>query len=304
MSPPTLTSRPAAAAARALGALRDGERRRRWAKLALGFVTPYSLVQLRNRRFHERRWDEARRILAERSAESESRDVEPFDHEAAIGFLVRERGLSEFHVREGSIRADALEFAGEVLDEHLPAGRPVVGLQVGNFVGVSLVFLSELLCRRDTGSIMISIDPNIRHRGIDDPQSHVWALLDRFGLAQSNLVVTGYSLEQTIGDLPESSAQLEAERRAEHLLPNLGRLLPGGVHLAIIDGNHDGEYLERELRALRPALCAGAIVVIDDVELAWVGVLETFERAAGPGSDFVVIGRDAGLGILQLAAVG
>lgn len=265
---------------------------------------PYSVVQLRNRRFHERRWAEGQRMLAEWSAEVAARGARPFDHDAAIDFLVSERGLSEFQVREGSIPAHVLEFAREVLDEHLPRGRPIVGLHVGNFVGVSLAFFSDLLRQVDAGSMMVSVDPNIRHRDIDDPQSHVWALLERFGLSPANIVVSGYSLEQTMGGVPEAPTQLQAERRAENVLPNLAGLLPARVDLAVIDGNHDGEYLDRELRELRPALRPGAIVVVDDVELAWEGVLDTFERAAGPTSDFVEIARNARLGVLRLSGTG
>ena len=269
---------------------------RRWARLAAGMVVPYTLVQLRKQRRQTREVASARRELHELREHGD----EAFDYKAAIEFLVRQRGLDDMQVLHGSMPLPSLQFAGRLLDEHLPADRPLVGVHVGNFVGVSLAYFSSLLRERYPDSIMISIDPNIAHRRIENPQSHVWALLSQFGLLDANLVVTAYSLEQSLGDVPESGPDVRAERRGEHALRNLAITAPGRIDVAVMDGNHDGVYLERELKEVHRLLLPGSIVVVDDVEDSWPGVLATFNRVASAGTGFAELGRDGRVGVLQL----
>ena len=87
------------------------------------------------------------------------------------------RNLAEFDIVESSVPHKSLEYIREVAINRLDPKRPLKALHVGNFVGVSLVFLTSALMQRNPDSLVVSIDPNLEHHGISNPQSHVCALL-------------------------------------------------------------------------------------------------------------------------------
>ena len=218
----------------------------------------------------------------------------------AVRFLAS-RGLDEREVRAGSMPEESLEYVATFLAE-LPRDRPLAGLHVGNFVGVSLAHLAATLRAVHPGSRVVSIDPNITHRGIADPAGHAAALLARFGLLDANLVVTGYTLEQNTGDDDWSAPadSVEAERRPEQVLPNLAALTGSAFDVVVIDGNHDSAYLARELEHLERLLRPGGLLVIDDVDpSAWPQVAATFDDLAA-GGRFEELGRDGRVGVLRL----
>ena len=81
-----------------------------------------------------------RRIAARNSAHvSVATKQIPYNYSAAINFLTSS-GLSQSQVIGGSIPEPSLSFCSKVLDEFILAtdGRPLIGLHVGNFLGVSL----------------------------------------------------------------------------------------------------------------------------------------------------------------------
>ncbi len=197
-------------------------------------------------------------------------------------------------MREGSIPAQSLGYIAERVVERLPSGRPLRALHIGNFVGVSLCYLSWLVTDRHPESVVVSIDPNAAHRGIEDPQSHALALLHHFDLLRTNVVVRGYTVGWTPGE------QLSADGVAcENVLSSLARLGASRFDLVLLDGNHEESYLARELEALRPLLGSGSIVVFDDLDV-WEGVRRVFERMVAQ-EQFVSLGQDGRVGILQLA---
>lgn len=218
--------------------------------------------------------------------------------EEAIRFLL-DRGLDEHAVREGSMPEHSLNYTAELVSDRLPADRPVRALHVGNFVGVSLCYFSWLLRERHPGSVVLSIDPNTTHRGIEDPQAHVLALLHHFDLLPTNVIVPGYTLEQAI---TEGGAQSQADYlgglACENVLASLGRLCGQGFDLVLLDGNHEETYLTRELATLRGLLAENSIVVFDDIT-EWDGVVEVFTQALQDDS-FVELGQDGRVGILQV----
>jgi len=128
----------------------------------------------------------------------------------------------------------------------------VRALHVGNFVGVSLCHLSWLARERHPDSTVVSIDPNIAHREIEDPQAHVVALLHHFGLLANNLIIPGYTLEQTAGEA--TTGNIEADHLAglacENVLAALEHLCGPRFDLVLLDGNHEQSYLAREFAAL------------------------------------------------------
>jgi methyltransferase family protein len=258
---------------------------RQRARWALRLVTPHGLVYWR----HLRRLDKLRRV-AEATQVVGARDLGT-RYEEAIRFLV-ERGLDEDQVREGSMPEASLSFTAELLGDRLPPGRPLFALHVGNFVGASLAYFTWLLRERDPSSVVVSIDPNIAHRGVDDPQAHALALLHHFGLLANSVIVPGYTLEQNAAGSPSDLA-------CEQVLASLGRVSGGRYDLVVLDGNHSQDYLEREFAAVRELLAEDSIVVFDDVtEGSWDGVVEVFGQALQNGS-FADLGQDGRVGVLQ-----
>jgi hypothetical protein len=234
-----------------------------------------------------------------RVREAQRRQVTPTPDpsvENAIRFLVA-RGLDESDVRFGSIPATSLTFMARTVAPHLPSGRPVRALHIGNFVGVSLCFLTAFLWRHDEGSVVLSIDPNVPHRGVSQPQGHVLALLQHHGLLANSLIVPGYTLEQSFGDpgAPDA-ANLSRSAACVNVLKNLATLGAESFDLVLIDGNH--EHVERELNELRRLIAPGSIVVLDDID-DWQGVREALEGALAHGRSRE-LGSDGRLAVLQL----
>jgi hypothetical protein len=217
--------------------------------------------------------------------------------EAAIRFLV-DHGLDEQRVRDGSIPGTSLDYMAETVRDRLPRDRPVRALHVGNFVGVSLCYVSWLVAEHHPDSVVVSIDPNLTHRGVDNPQSHVFALLDNFGLLDRNAIITGYSLGRTEEEAgPGGPPKWLA---SENVLGSLHGLVGPGFDLVLLDGSHEEDYLRREITAVRPLLSETGIVVFDDVR-EWAGVAAVFREVAGDKS-FEELGEDGRVGILQLKA--
>jgi hypothetical protein len=145
---------------------------------------------------------------------------------------------------------------------------------VGNFVGVSLAYLTDLLRRRHPGSTVVSVDPNTTHRGVRGPQDHALALLERFGLLEHSLIIPGYTLEQTFGEAGAADEHdLLAGLACRGVLASLARLGTPAFDLVLLDGNHERDYLARELAALRPLLAPESLLVLDDIG-DWPGVRE------------------------------
>lgn len=284
-------------------------RRLRRAKLAGAYLAPHGYFVLRERLVRRRnetreRWNAAWRAgqLAEGRAATAAVRGREYSIELAVAFLSA-RGLEETQVREGSMPQDALDFAAGILREHLPSGRPIRALQVGNFVGVSLAHVSATLRDLDPASVVMSVDPNITHRGIENPLAHLLALLGHFDLLANNVIVTGYSLEQNLGDDPTSEllSHVLGEQACERVLLNLATVAGHRFDLVLLDGNHTADYLEREMAALRGLLRPGALLVIDDVDADnWNGVVEVYDRATAAGQSFEEVGRQGRVGVLRL----
>jgi hypothetical protein len=256
---------------------------------------------------------EQRRVLAERKRRlgaaqdlSLARDYAPFSYEAAVTFLV-ERGCDEEQVREGSMPEESLLRCGELMAELLP-GDPLNLLHIGNFVGVSLATLSDLVERTHPGSIIWSIDPGVPHRGIARPQEHAMALLEHFGLQRSNAAMLGYTLEKNVGnDASPELADWEQLVRdfhegaaCEDVLPSLRALAQSRFDVGVIDGNHDASYLRRELAELRELLRPGGLLVLDDVSArSFRELRELFEEVVSdPVEPFELVEEDGRVAVL------
>lgn len=126
------------------------------------------------------------------------------------------------------------------------------GLQIGGFVGVSHCFLANAL--KNKGSIC-TIDPNITHRGIDDPLCAANRLIMNFNLSSNSMLICGYAMEQM-------------------------RIL--GLHkvkfdFIILDGNHDFDHVLTETKMADSLLNPGGHLVLDDID-HWQGPKSLYEN--------------------------
>jgi hypothetical protein len=182
-----------------------------------------------------------------------------------------------------------------------------VALHVGNFVGVSLAYLTAVITARKPDALVLSVDPNLCHRGIANPQSHVTALLSACGLSRNSIVLAAYSGAKSIsndGVVFESynpEAEFQNETSCEMALANLSKICPGVVDVAMLDGNHEACYLIEELKQLRPLLKGGALLILDDVNQAWAEIQAVFEDVAALG--FTAIATDGRVGIARYTSI-
>jgi hypothetical protein len=199
-----------------------------------------------------------------------------------------------------SIPDKSLLFACHTLEEHIRAG-PVFGLHVGNFAGVSLCHFTNFVRQLDEGSTIVSIDPNVPHAGIRRPMDFVISCLNRYGLQANSLVLTGYSLEKNIWSdaMPNVDygpvAEFSKAESCEHQLAQLVMILPPTFDFAVIDGNHEENYLVREIEAIDRLLKPGGLLVLDDVEWDQFGkVYREIDRAR-----YHDLGNDGRVGVLK-----
>jgi len=193
-----------------------------------------------------------------------------------------ERKIDKEQIIEGSIPEVHLLEIVKLVKKHFDVS-PIVGLHVGNFVGVSLVYLAGLLKRMNEKNVIVSIDPNIPHRGVIHPQEEVLFLMNKYGLNKNISILTGYSLDKTISndgfEFKSYDPQKEYSKgySCENQLDTLKRIGSGTFSFAIIDGNHQKEYLYNEIVTVNDLLCNNGLIIVDDVSEGWNEIKEMFE---------------------------
>lgn len=276
-------------------------------------ITPYGLVELRraaiaaqmqvasNQSRSAYHAERRRRIASVQSMKS-SAAIQGDIYEQIIEFLA-DRGVPEHQSREGSVPRNSLEFVHDKAIKSLNSSYPLRALHIGNFVGVSLVFIASVLTTRHPESLVVSIDPNLTHRGIANPQGHVSALVSACGLQSNVLIIAGYSGRKSISndgtvfDGYDPAKEFINESACEETVRNLVQLAPKSFDLVFLDGNHEAAYLLNELKQLLPLMRNGCFVVLDDVDAAWVEIRNVFENIGELGLD--PIGTDGRVGIAR-----
>ena len=283
-------------------------------KIILRSLTPFGLVEIRRQFishrkkilpkglrpvFHSKRHlynDSVKHIKTLGSIQGD-------DYEQVITYL-KGRGLPEHHLREGSMPLKSLEFIREQVISKLEEIVPIKALHIGNFVGVSLAFLTASLVKRHPESLVVSIDPNIPHRGILNPQIHVSALLSICGIQRNSLIVTGYSGHKSISndgvlfDGYDPQKEYSEEYACEEVLNNMCQISPKMFDIIFLDGNHDATYLSNEIKQVLPILKKGGFVVLDDVDDYWVEIRDVFLKVSSLG--LTPLYTDGRVGIAQL----
>lgn len=225
---------------------------------------------------------------------------------AAVAYLAERHGIPEVQVREGSIPEASVQSIVDWAVNNLPSDRPLQALHVGNFIGVSLGHLFAGLRAKHPGSLVLSIDPNIPHRGVTHPQDVVIDLLEHFGMHDRHLLVCGYSLEKSLSNDGvvtytgyDPSREFANEQAPDNTL--LG-LLGAGLRfdVALIDGNHEPDYLRREVAAISQLLRPGGVLALDDVDRWWRELAAVFtEIVESDEWPFEQVGYDGRLGLLR-----
>lgn len=273
-------------------------------KQLLKYIIPYNFVVLwtaKSRR--NRTWKTVEKKLLEQGAlrTIEAQDTEPFNYDKAVNYLVEQKCADAYTIMEGSIPEASLDFCVPFICE-LYQGRPLLGIHVGNFVGLSLAFFANLTRTLHSDSRLVSIDPNIRHRGVANPLNTVIGLLNRFGLQDNCLILTGYSLEvnpyveKQAGNNPLISAFDQGLSCAQQL-QGLAMISPASYEFFVIDGNHLGSYLTREIASADRLLKPGGLLILDDITPYWGDIQEVYETI--DPTRYHKLGSDGRVGILK-----
>lgn len=192
-------------------------------------------------------------------------------------------GLDVKQVNAGSIVEEDLKATYNFIKDNL--SLPVIGVHVGNFVGVSLAYIATRLKKLDERNVIISIDPNLPHRGISNTEGIVTKLLRVLGVADMVIRLNGYSLSKSISndgreygtDYDPFQHFLE-EDAPEWQLKNLAKILKGKVDFVMLDGNHDANYLKEEVEVCYEFLREGGIIFLDDITDVWIGLKNAFQQ--------------------------
>jgi hypothetical protein len=267
-------------------------------------VTPHALVMaiIRSQTVKRRRSDALRSVSA---SVNEIRNA--YSYKAAIDFIGA-IGLPRESAIGGSIPQLSLEFCSAALDDLLPKGVPLIGLHVGNFLGISLCHFVDYVRKKSDQSVIVSIDPNLTCMGIQDPQKHVISILNYFGLQRNAVVCVGYSNEKSIsndGNIHIDDKGLEYdpfseyrnEESCENVLSNLCTIWEGRFDFAVVDGNHERSYLQGETSVVKRLLKPEGVLILDDVSDAWVDIKAEFDDLRSKG--WRAVNADGRVGVLR-----
>jgi hypothetical protein len=278
-------------------------------------VTPVGILELRRAR---RRQVGPSDIKADRSRQHEERhrrielvskintatELNADQYEKVIEFLVGQ-GVSELDVREGSIPQASLEFINKVVLSKLSTEKPLLVLHIGNYVGVSLAYITEMVVKLNPQSVVVAIDPNIPHRATSNPQSLVMKLLHRCGLQGNVISITGFSERKNISNdgaifgAYDPVSSYSEEFSCDRVLSNLRTIFEKKFDVVCLDGNHHADYLESELKSILPLMKEDSWVVLDDVDDAWVEIRNVFNSASKFGFEVVATNQRVGIARLR-----
>lgn len=216
-----------------------------------------------------------------------------------VDYLVN-KGLNRSEVVSGSIPQNSLDY----ILSFIKSDTPIKGLHVGNFVGISLTYLTNSITQLHSKSIMVSIDPNIEHRGIVNPQAYVLELLSKYNLLGNSIMLTGYSLEQNFVndgrnyitnqklDNPDPKTFACADQ-----LSLLATISLNTFDFVLIDGNHDAQYLSKELTEIHKLLKPCGLVFLDDIDDAWYELRDVYLNL--PEELYMKVDRNGRIGVLR-----
>lgn len=227
--------------------------------------------------------------------------VNAYDYEESIRILVS-YNLDEAEIRSGSIPEEDLNFLTFELKRCFRDHEKLNLLHIGNFVGVSLCYIANYVRQLHVDGLVVSIDPNIEHRGIVHPEDYVKKLISYFQLDKNILLLDAFSLEKNPkndgGVLYTNKIELKIENGCSHALINLTKISSDKFDICIIDGNHKSEYLLEEINSLVMLIKSGGLIVLDDI-LFWEDVKRVFDQLQIDKSFQLVASNDR-IGIIKV----
>jgi hypothetical protein len=280
------------------------------ALLPYGFVQIYRRIKNRDRKRSDMLFmqDRAKRIEQVKKMALASKTLNATEIESVYEFL-QKRGVNREQAFYGSMPEKSLIEIEKVLVKFYKGNEPIYGLHIGNFVGVSLCYITEVVRQIHQKSVVFSIDPNLPHRGISSPQDHVAALLCACGLQENSVIIAGYSGKKSISNdgnfyTPDYDPvkMFCVECACENTLDNLKRIVSSAFDFAVLDGNHEGSYLAQELETLMPMMKPNSIIMLDDVSPHWNEIQEIYQSIHKYG--LVPFAADGRVGIAVRGFVG
>jgi hypothetical protein len=268
------------------------------------FILPHGIVRLLQTR-QERGYQRGR------SAIQAGKEIpSSLNHGALIDFVVS-RGVDRTQATEGTMPEASLAFLASFLQQHHSGSHALRGLHVGNFLGISLAYLTDVAKKIHSQSLVVAVDPNVEHRGIQHPQDHVCALLDHCGLASNVLLCCGFSHEKNVSNDGRNylenyrlleSAEVEQKIAIEHapdsVIDHLKQLQVAAFDFALIDGNHESAYVQEELVKIHPLMNKGGLIFMDDVSEGWPMLKQVFETSSN--TLFRIAEADGRVGVLEV----
>jgi|GEM_PF-1377186 len=224
------------------------------------------------------------------------------DYQGVINYLVN-KGVTLHHVSEGSVPEKSLSFICSIVFNNFEGKLNL--LHIGNFVGVSLVYLAEKAKRHNPDSLVIGIDPNIPHREVINPQNFVLKLVNECNLTRNVMIVTSYSRLKSVSNdgvvygKYDPVDSHDKEISCENAISNLTKITDHAFHAAFLDGNHEADYLEKEIIGILPLIAPNGYIILDDVDNNWGEIKAVFEKL--PSFGLKSLQCDGRVGIAQVA---
>jgi predicted O-methyltransferase YrrM len=273
-------------------------------KQLIKFILPHGIVRLLQTR-QEQGYQRSRAVLKQQVLAKKA-----FSHADLLDYL-EARGLDRDQVRQGSIPEPSLAFLASILKEKHDGQEIIRGLHVGNFLGVSLAYLTDAATHIHSSSVIVAVDPNLEHRGITHPQDHVCALLNHLGLSENVLLCCGFSHAKNVGndgrnylenyrflETEEIATKIAQEHAPHGVFGNLQKLVSTPFDFALIDGNHESVYVEEELRKIHPLMKRGGYIFMDDISEGWPMLKQVFETSSN--TLFRIAEADGRVGVLEV----
>ncbi|MCB0733420.1 MAG: class I SAM-dependent methyltransferase [Bacteroidetes bacterium] len=228
---------------------------------------------------------------------------EPYGFDSSLQYL-SSLGLDQNQILLGSIPEQHLNFIIQYLTSYF-GSITLRGIHIGNFLGVSLCHLGHWMKNQSHQSVLIAIDPNLNHRGIDRCNEIAMDLVQHFGLSDHIINVVGYSMWKSISNdgidyigSYDPERYFHEESSPEHQLKNLSKVLSGGINFIILDGNHNHDYLMEELRQADLLLKPNGLIILDDVHESWPAIKSIFDHMSIEGK-YEKVGYDGRIGIIR-----
>lgn len=224
-----------------------------------------------------------------------------YNYEESIRILVS-KDLNENEIRSGSIPEKDLIFLTSGLIKYFNDHEKLSLLHIGNFVGVSLCYMTNFVRHVHEESLVVAIDPNMEHRGIINPEVYVKTLISNFQLDKNILLVDAFSLEKNLkndgGVLYISDTGIQIENGCSHALNNFAKIATNKFDICMIDGNHESGYLFNEINSALPLMKLGGFIVLDDI-LYWEDVKIVFNKLQTE-KNFRLITSNERIGIIRV----